>query len=367
MDGGRAATAAAAPSGFQPRMDSNRQPVPSTRRAPDAGNGGSWEKVDEGLFLLRPRSERPRAVLCFVGGALVGAAPQLTYGRFLRRLVQRGCAVLAASYSAAFDYDAVADLLELRFARGLGLLPDGLGELPIWGLGHSLGSLAQVLISARHPVSRRRGQILLAYTRRGEEVVPVVRTAIAANPLLGPLVRAMDVQVASEFLSRGYEFVERALRGPAAQAGIDEASLQGVLPLVQQMLPLLRDAGREQAEFRPSASRLATAIREGYSERRTLLLRLEEDGLDEAPGLAAALAALPAARRCDLAVQVLPGQHLLPIIPERMEVGSVGGPLPALLRAGQSRGRIVAEQWEQADSQQEKVADEIARFVSESA
>ncbi|CAK0797012.1 unnamed protein product, partial [Prorocentrum cordatum] len=216
--------------------------------AASADRVGEWDRVVEDVLALWP-SGSPRAVLCFAGGALAGAAPHVAYGRLLRQLAARGFLVLAVSYSTDLDYVAVADFVELRFERAIGAL--GLFGLPVWGLGHSLGALAQVLASSRHPVSYRQGHlILIAYTRRGDEALPVVRAALRANPLLGPLLRALDVPAASDLLMQGSKFAERALRA----AGVS-GPVQDLLPVAKQLLPLLKEVGADgEDSHRPAGS-----------------------------------------------------------------------------------------------------------------
>lgn len=319
-----------------------------------------WEKVADVAFLLRLSHEKPRAVLCFAGGALVGAAPQLTYSRFLAELAQRGFWILTVPYAAGLDYVAVADLLEARFERALSHVEaDG---APVWGLGHSLGALAQVLLASRHPPGNRRGMILLAYTRRGEEVLPVARTALKANPLLKQVLRVMDVGAASDLLAQGSAFLERALArvGPSTGPGVKDTAA-----LVQQMLPLLREVAIEQDDFRPSNGRLTSIIREGYRERTTLLLRLNNDNLDETPTLTSALAGLPADRRADLALRVLAGSHLLPLLPEVDEAAaSLGSLLPLRTPLGAGRGISTRESWTEAAEHQVALVDAIEAFIA---
>lgn len=58
-----------------------------------------------GNFLLRPpNGESPRALLHFLGGAFVGAAPHLTYNYLLSGLAEMGYLVVATPYPLGFDY-----------------------------------------------------------------------------------------------------------------------------------------------------------------------------------------------------------------------------------------------------------------------
>jgi len=127
------------------------------------GGGGRWEEV-EGAWVLRPLTPA-RGVVHFIGGAFAGAAPQLTYRLLLETLSAEGSLlVVATPFATSFDHLAVADQCQFcydRAARSLALP----AELPVWGLGHSMGSLAQTLIASRY-ASRRAGNILLSASAR---------------------------------------------------------------------------------------------------------------------------------------------------------------------------------------------------------
>ncbi len=57
------------------------------------GPGGDWEEV-EGCWVLFPaQPTEPVALVHFIGGAFVGAAPQLSYKLFLESLAARGVVV----------------------------------------------------------------------------------------------------------------------------------------------------------------------------------------------------------------------------------------------------------------------------------
>jgi hypothetical protein len=57
------------------------------------GQRSDWQEV-EGCWVLRPPGgAAPEAVVHFLGGAFVGAAPQLSYRLFLEALAQRNILV----------------------------------------------------------------------------------------------------------------------------------------------------------------------------------------------------------------------------------------------------------------------------------
>ena len=50
-------------------------------------DGGRWEEI-EGSWVLAPRANPVRRVVHFIGGAFVGASPQLSYRLFLEQLCE---------------------------------------------------------------------------------------------------------------------------------------------------------------------------------------------------------------------------------------------------------------------------------------
>lgn len=73
------------------------------------GSRLDWEEV-EGCFVLRPpNGEAPEAVVHFLGGAFVGAAPQFSYRLLLEALGSRNVLVIATPYAASFDHLRIAE------------------------------------------------------------------------------------------------------------------------------------------------------------------------------------------------------------------------------------------------------------------
>ena len=56
-----------------------------------------WTEV-QGNWVLRPPNRRATAVVHFLGGAFVGAAPQLTYRLFLEAMAAKGIMVGCLHY-----------------------------------------------------------------------------------------------------------------------------------------------------------------------------------------------------------------------------------------------------------------------------
>ena len=75
-----------------------------------------WRLVEESWVLSPSDGVPSRAVVHFIGGAFVGASPQLTYRLFLEALVSRGdVTVVATPYAIGFEHLRIAD--EVRLVR----------------------------------------------------------------------------------------------------------------------------------------------------------------------------------------------------------------------------------------------------------
>jgi hypothetical protein len=116
---------------------------------------GNWEEI-HGNYLLRPKVEGgpPLALLHFLGGAIVGHSPHIFYRYMLERLASKGYLVVATPYNLSFDYLTTCDNIISRFERIATPLARTYGALPVVGIGHSCGSLLQLLITSLFPDKR---------------------------------------------------------------------------------------------------------------------------------------------------------------------------------------------------------------------
>jgi hypothetical protein len=199
----------------------------------------TWQTDGETWFLLPPQ---PRAVIHFLGGAFVGSAPQFFYSRLLEELARMGMAVVATAYATDLDHAQIA----FKAARSLhgSLQSKGLMDLPLFGLGHSLGGKLQILSCLALPSlgSQRRGNIFLAYSNAGLE---------RALPLLQVLGQAWPQQQLSDLW--------RMWMGSSS-------------PPVNLWL-----------EFEPSPAETNRLIEERYPVRNNLLVEFQQDDIDDIP------------------------------------------------------------------------------------
>jgi hypothetical protein len=142
---------------------------------------GSWEEIN-GNYVLRPlkSKEAPRALIHFIGGAIVGAAPDLSYRYILEKLADHGFLIVATPYQLSFDYITTCDDIISRFEKIAPDLARTFGALPVIGVGHSCGALLQLLITSLFPDTPRAANALISFNNKpAHEAVPLFEEVVA--------------------------------------------------------------------------------------------------------------------------------------------------------------------------------------------
>jgi len=293
---------------------------------------GNWEEM-HGNFLLRPRVEDgpPRALIHFLGGAIVGAAPQIAYRYLLERLAAKGYLIVASPYNLSFDHLQTCDAILARFEQIAAPLARTYGALPVVGIGHSCGALLQLLITSLFPDTPRAANALISFNNKPvseavpvfEEIVAPFFTFVAArndtrrnsggdviavslqlakaaavgelpdDPLLSRAVQLL-VPPGFESLTRNKQVtLPKALRDAwksvtaptldaLTTAGVDAVPvLYETLEVLEQIPMLIEEVADGARDFVPTPSRVKTAARRAYRARRTLIVKYSDDNLDE--------------------------------------------------------------------------------------
>ncbi|MBX2863463.1 MAG: DUF1350 family protein [Leptolyngbyaceae cyanobacterium MAG.088] len=149
-----------------------------------------WQEVSGNWFLV---PEHPRAIVHFLGGAFVAAAPHLTYRWLLESLYQAGYAVIATPFVNTFDHGAIAQEVLITFEQGLAYLSKKRPELralPIYGMGHSMGCKVHLLIGSllntQQPIERN-GNIFISFNNfPARKSIPLLDQAIAQARQFAP-------------------------------------------------------------------------------------------------------------------------------------------------------------------------------------
>ena len=258
-------------------------------------------RADEhGNFVLRPPGDaRPRALVHFLGGAFVGAAPHLTYATLLQTLADAGYIVVATPYELRFDHLALCDdvveraqptLLRLQAEHAESAAPHA--ALPIVGVGHSCGALLLLLLGsffrgAASDLPPYAANALMSYNNNlASESIPLLRTVVTPlaagilatrNDVLPSTARAAFTQARTQLsnIAQLYDAEADRARFPGSPPSVQEAAAlaDGLLPIIDQIEPLFEAISSGRAEFTPRPAEVLTAAPMLYATGSTLLLR----------------------------------------------------------------------------------------------
>jgi hypothetical protein len=280
----------------------------------EAGGGGGWEEL--GGAWVRLPAGRAWGAVHFTGGAVLGSYPHICYDALLGALADAsGLVVIATPYDLGTDHDAIAAAVaaKLRSALGAVAAREGLalGALPLFGLGHSLGSKLQVLCAAA-PAGNA------ASVRYTAQCLVAFNNASAADSV------KLVEKFARDLL---------ASRAAAAADGAGSPEAQRMFDTLLRSMPAMgamaeRAARAAGLEFTPAPEETLSRVRASFAPRNCLLLKFADDELDQNAELLGAMAAAPAPPATDKR----PGNHLTPVV-LRLGGGALGAVNPALGRA----------------------------------
>lgn len=227
-----------------------------------------WQEIS-GSWVYLPDCEIT-GIVHFLGGAFVATAPQISYRSILEQISQAGYGIIATPFLNTLDHLAIAREVLNRFETVIDRLQktNKLNQryLPIYGIGHSMGCKLHLLIGSLYEVERA-GNILISFNN-----YPA---------------------------SRAIPFVEQFNITPAFDV-----------------------------EFAPSPQETSQLIAEQYSVRRNLLIKFEQDDIDQTLKLNPVLQK----RFPNLIAQLnLPGNHLTPLGQElKWQTGNMFTPIDAI-------------------------------------
>jgi hypothetical protein len=142
-----------------------------------------WREVAGNWLWIPPR---PSAIIHFLGGAFVAAAPHITYKLLLEALGRRGYLIVATPFVNTFDHGAIAREVLFTFDQALHYLENRvtLKRLPIYGLGHSMGCKVHLLINSLYQVERA-GNIYMAFNNySARRSIPLLEQVLNFSPTL---------------------------------------------------------------------------------------------------------------------------------------------------------------------------------------
>jgi hypothetical protein len=238
------------------------------------GNFESSMKLIADNWVWLPPS--PKGLIHFLGGAFIGATPQLTYPGLLENLSNQGYGIIATPFTLTFDHQTIAETVFNTSERAFTELyrqDPSTQNLPIYGVGHSMGCKLHLLMGSLFPV-QRAGNIFLAFNN-----YPVRRS----------------------------------------------------IPLWEQIAPALPD----KVEFSPTPTQTLNLAAQSYRIQRNLLVQFSTDELDQTLDLATTLrsrfGSSPQMVQQMVQTRRLPGNHLTPLSQDlQWPVGETFSPLDAV-------------------------------------
>jgi hypothetical protein len=315
----------------QPQEQESKLPLPFMDTN-TVGLMGAWIEK-EGNFLLKPdlvslNIDRPLGVVHFLGGAFVGAAPHLTYRYLLESLVNAGYVVVATPYQLDFDYLEICDSILTKFDNVAVDLAREYGAIPVIGIGHSCGALLQTLITSLFPNAPRAANILISFNNRpAKDAIPGFEEMIVPiSEFLTSNENSQMKQIRS-VANSGRQLFDSSLRTYAKSMFAPKFVDNELVPLVNQgleivdQLPgLLQSIADGSREFDPSPQDTKESLRRMYRARSTLLLKFEDDTLDESIEIESTLREANTILRMkrpmvnlEVDLRVLSGTHLTPL------------------------------------------------------
>ncbi len=233
-----------------------------------------WQEIYGNWVLVPPR---PVAIIHFLGGAFVATAPQITYRALLEQLAAEGYVIVATPFVNTLDHTTIAQRVMRISNLALDYLCSDLLRqyaLPIYGLGHSMGCKLHLLIGSLFP-QERAGNILISFNNYpAKRSIPLVEQFTQVSKLAA--------QFTSQFASQF------------------DSQLSAPLPQIAAF----------DVEFTPTPAKTNQLIAERYQVQRNLLIKFNNDDLDQTKALDQALQQrfpeMPS-------VQILKGNHLTPL------------------------------------------------------
>ncbi|MBA0722830.1 hypothetical protein Golax_003472, partial [Gossypium laxum] len=246
-----------------------------------------YKRLDSCLIIPPSRNRKPRAIIKFLGGAFLGAVPEVTY----RYLVfsfpwwnqnKEGFLIISVPYNVTFDHEQATKQVYERFNACLdnilafgypdaNLTPADLVNLPLFSVGHSNGALLQVLTGSYFSEKIPKANAIISYNNKSAtEAVPYFEQ-------LGPLVRQMMPMVeTSPMYSMARSASDDAWKMFIDTAGAmiperDQEAFVSFTNFVDQLPSVFGQVTQGISEFKPTPSENRECCKNKYNVQHTLL------------------------------------------------------------------------------------------------
>jgi hypothetical protein len=350
-----------------------------------------WEVCSDGeseaIVLLPPAAvERPTAVVHFVGGTFFGSAPKLWYRTFLEGLVRNTqCAVVITPipvtlFKSPLQHVDLSQKLQRAFEHAWAtVLQDEYGDLrdiPLCGIGHSLGARLLVVLSTltqnnpRDLLPSYKSFVLISFTNFGASAgIPGVSTLLRQSKNQEQRTQVKGERQRRKMARRTRQdwWLDETDNDNDYDTDEEWEELAGDLQeLIQEQAARVKTAltpKSKDLEFFPTPDMLWKAVKEDtrYRVPETLLVQFDDDQVDQSSKLAQIL---QGTNSSDVKFARLRGTHLSPISVSENDVGG-WFELPSrasktVWKAIRGRGKTKAQEVAMRDLRQS-----IARYITD--
>ncbi|CAI0448237.1 unnamed protein product [Linum tenue] len=331
----------------------------SARTASPSSGKKLFRRMDSCL-VIPPQTEgkAPRAIIKFLGGAFVGAVPEVTYGYLMEQLAKEGFLVISVPYNVTFDHSSAANQVYERFNSCLDsllqnglpdsdLTPANLAGLPLFSVGHSNGALLQGLVGSYFAERIPKANVIVSFNNRpATEAVPYFEQF---GPLVNQMMPVMEASPVYSMARTASDAWKSLL--DMAEAIVPENSQEALgafTKFVDQLPSVMNQVTEGISEFKPTPAENRDCFKNLYNVPHTLLVKFDSDTIDESDLLEEALKPRIESMGGTIEKIQLSGTHLTPCIQEpRWEVGDVYTPADAIaqglksLSLGDTRGLAI--------------------------
>ncbi|KAG4931401.1 hypothetical protein AAZX31_17G206900 [Glycine max] len=306
-------------------------------------NSKMYTKLDSCLVIPpTPNRAKPRAIVKFLGGAFIGAVPEVTYGYLTELLAKEGFLVVVVPYNVTFDHSQAAKQVYERFQACLGtiltsglpqanLSPAQLEDLPLFSIGHSNGALLQVLTGSLFSEKIPKANAIIAYNNRpATEAVPYFEQLGPAVSQMMPVVEATPFySIARNASGDVWKMMLDAVRSTLQET--EQEILNSLTKFVDQLPSVMNEVTQGVSEFKPTPSENRDCFKCLYNVEHTLLVKFNSDAIDETDILEETLKLRVESLGGTLEKVTLSGNHITPCIQEpRWQVGKLYTPADAV-------------------------------------
>ncbi|KAG6505610.1 uncharacterized protein LOC121986265 [Zingiber officinale] len=307
--------------------------------------GRNYLRLDSCLVIPPPDGRKPKAVVKFLGGAFIGAIPEVTYSYLMEWLAKEGYLVVSVPYSVTFDhekaakevYDRFHSCMDSLFTYGIpdaGITALDLSALPLYSVGHSNGALLQMLIGSYFDEKLPKANVIISFNNRpASEAVPYFEQF---GPVVSQVMPIIEQSPVYSIARNSSGDVWKALLDTAALLiqDYDREVVVSLNKFLDQLPSVMNQVTQGTSEFKPTPLENREIFRKSYRVPRTLLVKFSVDGIDETDILADILKPRVEAIRGTIEKVTLAGNHLTPCLQDlKWEVGYRYTPADAVTQA----------------------------------